>query len=928
VNDYDKWGAPTNPEDGQIYRYDPPGMGSNGRRIIYINGTWYRYDGNETSGKIEPNSNCPGLHTHTDGKCTCNLPIHTHDDVTCKCDKPLHSKHTDACFEWDCNVSESHEHTAACYSECTKAVHTHGNNCTNNNQYLLKIIRAKYDADISAEWPVANDDKTNIPGLTGFGYWTGNGSTNQSSRVVTMNSDWAKGSGSTAVKVNANYRSNKYQLNYWFEDWDQTDRAETSDRKKYKGTWYKLSDKYTQVAYFDGTNSWGYKKITGMIAAESSSAQISNGVANLYYNREEYTLKFDNDGEFIYTENNVMFEKPLDYYLDDNGKYITDIIPTENPIDKPANGYYFEGWYTTRECFEGTKVDFNTLTMPNNDLTLFANWAPKTHTVEFFFDGSLTQRLDEEKFPTQKILHNEYGADPGIPGHPLDFEAITWFYKNANGEEKTFTFDMAVTEDMKLYPKWRSNVFIKYEVRYKVYDRVNGFTDIEIAAPLYGEELYNESVTLNPKGTDEFYPEYQTVGNGYFPLSGSHTIVMGEANCPTGNVHCVWDEKTSTHIYTFYYLNGPTIPYTVEYHEVDANGNFVKKLREDKYVADNYYAKVVENAAIIPGFMPVEAQKTLYVVYKGENKIIFNYKVDENASSYRVSHWIKKYGSNEYTLVQTDIFASRVGDIISNYPPLVLPGVTHTHTVINPSDHKVGPLVNGEPGLTVDLYYEEESVTINYVVKGPEGCGTLTLYTETVGAYYGTVVGSQATASPNVYKFVGWYSDEACTNPVTYDATNNKFVPSKVNGLHVAATYYAKFEYNLTSLKIDKAFPPEANYSMDVNQSFLFDVVETDSKGNVIKDGTKLTVTIHGDGDVTIDGLTVGSYYKITEKTDWSWRYNQCVPSSNLEVKTVGDKYIIVQLTADKAANVVTFTNTRSVVEWLDGDSWCNNLFK
>ena len=242
-------------------------------------------------------------------------------------------------------------------------------------------------------------------------------------------------------------------------------------------------------------------------------------------------------------------------------------------------------------------------------------------------------------------------------------------------------------------------------------------------------------------------------------------------------------------------MNGPIVPYRVEYHEVDADGNFVRKLIDDKYVADNYYAKVVENAAIIPGFMPDEAQKTIYIVHGEENKIIFTYKVDENASFYRVSHWIKKYGSDKYELIQEpDDYASRVDDIISSFPALEIPGVKYTHTVINPSDGVVGKTENGNPGLTVDLYYEEVPVKINYVVKPSGTYGTLTLYEETVGAAYGTVVGSQATPASEAYEFIGWYSDEACTKPVSYDTTNNKFVPSKVDGVHVAATYYAKFE--------------------------------------------------------------------------------------------------------------------------------------
>lgn len=914
--------------DGYIYRYN------SNNRYIYINGRWYNYSGTGYTGNIaQTNANCPGIHTHGDGNCVYTDALHTHGDGTCTCNATEHREHTDACYEWECGTSVSHVHTDACYSACTKPVHTHSNsNCTdsynNTTQYLLKIIRAKYDADISKEWPVANDS---IPGLAGFAYWTGNGN-DQSSRVVTMNSDWAKGAGGNAVEVNANYRTTKYQLNYWFEDPDQT-AAPDSDTRKYNSDlkkYYVLNDKYSQTAYYGSTSTWNYKEITGMTRAYDTSASITNNTANLYYNRNRWNLYFESDNTRVYTENSIPFEKSLKYYLDADGKYITSIIPTTNPVDKPASGYYFEGWYTTGECIPGTKVDFNKLTMPNNDLTLFANWAPRTHRIEFYFDSSLSNKLDEAEFPTQLILHNEYGADPGLPAHPMEFEAVVWFYRDANGEEKSFDFGMPVTEDMKLYPKWRTNVYVNYEVRYKVYDQnSNQYTDIEIADRLYGEELYGELVTLSPKGTEEFYDEYKQLGNGYFPMSGSHSISMGETAC-SGNppyTYCTWDEETSTHIFTFYYVNGPTVPYTVEYHEVDANGNFVKKLRNDKYVADNYYAKVVENAEIFPGYMPDAAQKTLYVVFEGENKIIFYYTIDEEASFYRVSHWVKKYGSNEYTLIQDpDDFASRVGDIISNYPPLTIPGVTYTHTEIDPADHTVGKTIDGKPGLTVDLYYEEESVTINYVVKGPSNCGTLSLYTETVGAYYGTAVGSQATPSSNVYKFVGWYSDEACTVPVTYDTTNNKFVPSKANGVHVAATYYAKFEYNLTSLTIKKVTTDKngnvVDYSeIDPNQSFIFDIY----------DGTTLVATVTANSatgwKVVVDGLTVGKHYTVTERTDWSWRYICTGWGYKGDNGTVAGENATASITLGLNATV-TFTNTRGNEQWLDGDSWCNNIFK
>jgi len=663
-----------------------------------------------------------------------------------------------------------------------------------------------------------------------------------------------------------------------------------------------------------------------------------------YYDRESYQLSFYNHNEATNNAGKTFAPAELKFEValsDGLPEGVTAPYKPAYPEGLDVGGYAFGGWYTTDQFIRGTEVDWGNDQMPASDVTLYAKWAPVEHKIEFYFDESCQTKLinttvdGNTKFTDQTVLHNEYGNDPGLPGHPMDFDAVTWFYKDANGEEKTFTFDMQVKQDMKLYPKWRTTVYIDYEIYFKYYDRENNnFTDIDVAAPIYDAELYGQTVTVDPKATEELYAEYQKLSKGgYFPMTGSHSIVMGEQSCSVSIpdsekfFKCEWNEEEGKHIFTFYYVNGPMVPYTVEYHALKANGTFDKVLGT-KMVNDNYFAKIVENAPYYAGYSPDVPQKTIFVVYGQENKIIFYYSPDTSASFYRVNHYIQKFGDAGYSLYDWEEFASRVGDKINDYPPLVIPGVTYTHTEIIPGDKTVGESVNGNPGLTVNLYYEETGATINYVVKDNFG-GTVNVATETIGAYYGTVNGSQATANSNVYKFVGWYTDEACTTqvPDTWVGGNGKLVPQKTGSLWTDTTYYAKFEYNLTSLTINKAFPIGADYSMDINQSFLFDVVEVDENGKVINDGVNLTVTVHGEDSITIDGLTVGCYYKITEQTDWSWRYKECVPSSGLADATVKDNSITVQLTAVASANKVTFTNTRTNDQWLDGDSYKVNIF-
>ena len=217
----------------------------------------------------------------------------------------------------------------------------------------------------------------------------------------------------------------------------------------------------------------------------------------------------------------------------------------------------------------------------------------------------------------------------------------------------------------------------------------------------------------------------------------------------------------------------------------------------------------------------------------------------------------------------------------------------------------------------ITFYYVEKYVNINYVAVGPEGAvdfGTVTPSAESLAVITGVASGSVAAPSSSVYKFVGWYSNVECTNKIGDEAT---YVPTKeADKLWVdGTTYYAKFEYNLTSLTIKK--DGVAGYAnIDPNQTFIFNI-----RGN----GIDLDVTVHGsDWDVVVDGLTVGATYTITEKTDWSWRYNCTGWYHDNGGNGTGN---IAQITIG-LNSTITFTNTRGNEQWLDGDSWCNNIFK
>lgn len=153
---------------------------------------------------------------------------------------------------------------------------------------------------------------------------------------------------------------------------------------------------------------------------------------------------------------------------------------------------------------------------------------------------------------------------------------------------------------------------------------------------------------------------------------------------------------------------------------------------------------------------------------------------------------------------------------------------------------------------------------------------------------YQSEMGVSASTAPNTSSTAVISGNES--------SVSRTFVAGKTD----TVVFTNQYKRHLSSLTITKT----GSETIDANQSFLFHV-----KGNDLE----LDVVIHGNKSVTIDGLSVGQTYTVTEDTDWSWRY-----TPNANGKTV--KII-------PNGNTVTFDNGRNKQQWLNGGSWCDNRF-
>ena len=812
--------------------------------------------------------------------------------------------------------------------------HTHSNSCYKTSDLT---ITAKYQADIHGNFPIKDGNDTiwwNVPqGTETYG--------NSDEQRYLGSIDTMPGENITFTKKGAESGAKIY---YYVE----TLNGEQGDTA-YNGRTYKQY-KVIDLEYnsrISLTYAEEFHPITGFTQGDSNpklpvggSVQMKNN-NYLYYTRNSYNLKFYNYNAYVDGEGgSVQYEAPLSSYY----------FSPEYPANLEKNAYVFDGWYTTAGCYEGSKADLNTMTMPASDVILYAKWVPKTHTVKTYLTKDVLDNSGDPLKTWTAVPHGTVVTDS--PAAPVNgqYTFVGWFYISDTGEEKAYNFSMPVNRDLNLYAKWSSNKLMEYTIRYQLKD------GMEIAPETKGSALAGTTKTFDAKTGTQLNEGYQS---GYFPEVSTHSITIDI-------------DKPENNIYTFVYVAKPEVTYTVKYLEKGTNN----QLAEPKTVTTRN-AVVTETFKQISGYAPDAYQKQLVLAAEG-NEIIFWYVKDEAHAPVHIIHWTQNIEGEGYTEYQSSTNLNGVIGTEYSEKTLTIAGfryngekskakgtLTAEGLVLNlyydrieypyefrfvekdsNPEKQLADSVTGNaryqaqvtqtaktiPGYTLvstenqaihiaiedpatvasknvkTFYYTEQMVDIKYKVVGPDGCGTLDNYQETqLKVTSGKVEGSTPTANPG-FKFVGWYKDQNCTQLVDADwVVESKLTPKKTKDLgnnvkgYEAATYYAKFEYDVADLIITK----QGCENIDENQSFIFDVTGPN--------GYSKRVVINGNSSVTIKGLKIGTY-TITEVTNWSWRYTADNDSQNIDLKPA-------------VTNEVTFVNTRSNHKWLGGDAYSKNVF-
>lgn len=825
--------------------------------------------------------------------------------------------------------------------------HTHNDSCYK----VVKTITAKYQADIHGNFPIRDGNDT---------IWWDVPDGCESFKADTMLGSIDTMPGENIVFEKSSAQSGAV-LYYYIETLNGETGTYTHDGKNFKLYKQITLEKKCQLTYSEEfhnitgfTQWWSDPKFDKMEQGGVAYAGYHEGGLfggsyyyindknYLCYTRNSYNLRFYNYNAYVTgKDSSVQFEAPLSGY---------DFTP-EYPANLEKNAYVFAGWYTTPGCYEGSEANLSTMTMPASDVILYAKWTPKTHTVKMYLTKDVLDNGGIELNTWDEVPHGTAVKNPPKDPENGAYTFVGWFYISDSGEEKAFDFSMPVNRDLNLYAKWSSNTLVGYTIRYELEDGT------QIAPPTTGSALAGTTKTFDAKTGTELNADYQT---GYFPKVSSHSLTMDIAG----------GEKN---VFTFIYVAKPEVTYTVKYLEKGTGTQLADPKTVTTrdavvtepfkqitgYAPDAYQKQLVlaaEGNEIIFWYVKDEVHAPVHVIHWIQNI------AGDGYTEYRSSTNLNGVIGNTYSETPLEIPGFKFNGASSNasgkldagglllelyYDRIEYPYVFKfidqatgneiaqsedgtaryqaqvTQTAKNIPGYKLISAENQAINIAIEdpdhvanknvkiFYYNEETVNILYKVVGPAGCGTLDNYQENdLKVITGTAAGSMPTAASG-YKFVGWYKDEGCTEPVAAAwIANNKLTPEKTkvlgNGVtgYEAATYYAKFELDAFDLTIQK----EGCAEIDENQSFLFRITGPN--------GFSMEVTVQGNGSKTIKGLQMGEY-TVTEVESWSWRY-KC--QNNGQIVKPED---VVNGKAE-----VMFTNKRDFIFWLNGCAFADNRWR
>ncbi len=415
--------------------------------------------------------------------------------------------------------------------------------------------------------------------------------------------------------------------------------------------------------------------------------------SRFFYTRDTFTITLHSHGDIFNPDgkNNAReFDSPMDDYMvgDDNK-----VVEPPYPETLEENAYYFDGWYASPECVEGTEyIAGSGYKMPAVNVALYAKWSPKTHKVWFFqtHDDLLKYQANGDKTgligEPREVKHGQVLGSVSTPIDKSEYHYSFggWFYDYAGKRYAYTPLDAPVLRDLYVFAAWGSltaqpflihyaldaaetdeewtNLLAeaagtpKDNVRYTVssgtekrsyvYLKADGKFHLCIADDTEGFAYQGSTRTFSPKAGDPYNQLYriddEKYNKGYYPTVASHSITMQYEEDK---------ENPKINVFTFTYVYKEKVEYRVEYRYADTGNKIPSAPGGGAVTKETKDGVVTERFAVIENYIPDAFYKRLIIaVEKDENGeyvsastnvIIFYYTKNETSAYYAVHYMLQ-----------------------------------------------------------------------------------------------------------------------------------------------------------------------------------------------------------------------------------------------------------------------------------------------
>ena len=300
-------------------------------------------------------------------------------------------------------------------------------------------ITAKYGQDISTLWP---SRRTGLSTTYSSQWWTGEEDRNGKIYQSGIGEMPLNGDEFYYVDQNGWYT---IRTEFYLQGLDGEYHLDHKDEFKNNTTrWDTTENDYYGIKGFT-VNIQKSPKV-GSSAKQLWKNERSTYGWKFYYDRNEYTIQFYNEGELDET-------KTFPYEADISNAGYTPTAPAGK------EDYTFAGWYTN-ELLEGDAYVFAGKTMPVGGFLLYAKWVPVSYTVTFDLNGAtLEEQEDSAEYGAQVIEKNGIAQKPEDPKRE-GYIFAGW--RRADGSP--FNFSTQIVGDMTLFAQWISDA--QYELIY------------------------------------------------------------------------------------------------------------------------------------------------------------------------------------------------------------------------------------------------------------------------------------------------------------------------------------------------------------------------------------------------------------------------------------------------------------------------------